>query len=231
MYNSTSVGLLGLQVYRTRYIDDVLKEAIDNGTKQLVILGAGFDTRPYRIAGINKVRVFEVDMPIILDKKQSIMKKCVGTLPDNVTYTPIDFNNEKLDEVLESKNLDFSKPIFFIWEGVTQYITKEAVDNTLKFISKASSGSIVVFTYILKNVIDGTSNMVGSQGIANLFEMADQPWRFGLDPPEVSDFVNQYNLTLIEDIGASYYKEMYLKPIDRSLDVSEIERIVYAGII
>jgi methyltransferase (TIGR00027 family) len=194
-------------------------------------LGTGFDTRPYRISGINEIKVFEVNQPIILDKKQAIIKKCVRLVPNNVIFTPMDFNIQKLDEVLEAKDLELSQLILFIWEGVTQYITEEAIDNTLKFISKASSGSKFVFTYILKNVIDGTSNMIAAEGLVNLFEAGEQPWRFGLNPLEVIDFLSQYNLKLIEDIGTSFYKENYLNPIGRKLDISEIERIAYAGIL
>jgi methyltransferase (TIGR00027 family) len=230
MYNISLTGLLGLQVCRTKFIDDILKEAIDNGIEQLVILGAGFDTRPYRISSINNIKVFEVDLPFIQDKKKRIIKKYLGELPSNIIFTPIDFNIQTLDEVFKLNELDFSKPVFFIWEGVTQYITEEAVRNTLKFISKASSGSIVLFSYILKSVIDKTSSIVGTDFLMDFFQMGGSAWNFGLNPSEVSDFIKQYNLTLIEDVGASYYQENYLKPIGRNLDVSEIERVVYSKI-
>lgn len=231
MYNNPSAGLLGLQVCRTKFIDDTLKKGIDNGIEQLVILGAGLDTRPFRISGINKVKVFEVDLPIIQDKKKMIIKKRLGELPSNIIYTPIDFNIQTLDEVLSVKGLDVAKPIFFIWEGVTQYITQEAVENTLEFISKASSGSIVLFSYIIKSVIDGTSSILGADFLMNFFNMGDEKWSFGLNPSDISDFINRYNLKLIEDVGASYYQENYLKPIGRNLYVSEIERVIHAMII
>ena len=230
MYNTSAVGLLGLQVCRTKYIDDILKKAINEGIKQIVILGTGFDTRAYRIPGINEIKVFEVDLPIILDKKQGIIRKCIGEIPNNVIFTPIDFNVQKLDEVLVAKDLEVSKPSLFIWEGVTQYITEEAITNTLKFISKNSSGSRVVFTYILKSVIDGSSNIIDGEGLRNLFEAGNQPWHFGLNPSEVNDFIGKNNLRLIEDIGASYYQENYLKPIGRNLDISKFERIIYATV-
>ncbi|MFL0269424.1 SAM-dependent methyltransferase [Clostridium sp. WILCCON 0202] len=231
MYNSSSIGLMGLQVCRTKFIDDILKEAVDNGIKQLVILGAGFDTRAFRISSINSIKVFEVDLPFIQDKKKSILKKHLGELPDNIIFTPVDFNIQTLDKVLEDKGLDFSKPIIFIWEGVTQYITEEAVNNTLKFISRASIGSIVLFSYILKEIIDRTSNSVDTEFITDYFQMGGQKWSFGINPSEASGFLNQYNLTIIKDVGATYYKENYLKPIGRNLPVSEIERIIYAKII
>ncbi|NRT87505.1 SAM-dependent methyltransferase [Clostridium beijerinckii] len=112
MYNSMSIGLFGLQVCRTKYIDDRLKEAIDDGVEQVVILGAGLDTRLYRIANTNKLKGFEVDLPIMQNKKKSTMKKFLGDLPNNIIFIPIDFNVQTLDEVFENEELDFPRPIF-----------------------------------------------------------------------------------------------------------------------
>ncbi len=231
MYNITAVGLFGLQVCRTKYIDAIFKKALNNGIKQIVILGSGLDTRPYRIARDNETKIFEVDQPIILEKKRTILSKYVEQAFDNVIFTPIDFNIQKLDEVLIANGLDLSKPILFIMEGVSQYITQEAIDNTLQFIAKASSGSELVFTYILKAVIDGTSNMLGAESLVNLFKISEEPWRFGLNPSELSDFFSQYKLQIIDDIGTSFYKENYLYPIGRKLDISSMERIAYARIL
>ena len=144
-------GTFGALICRTKYIDDSLKAAMANGIDQLVILGAGLDTRPYRISGINKIKVIEVDLPIMQNIKKEKIKGFLGALPSNITFTPIDFNKQILNEVLNIQELNFSKPIFFIWEGVTPYISSEAVKNTLTFISKAPSGSIIVFSYILHN--------------------------------------------------------------------------------
>ena len=72
--------------------------------------------------------------------------------------------------------------------------------------------------------------MIGAESLINLFKMEDKAWSFGLDKCSISDVIKQYKLTLIEDVGNSYYQENYLKPIGRNLDVSKIERIVYARI-
>lgn len=228
MYSTTVQGILGLQVCRTKYIDDLLEREIARGIQQLVILGAGLDTRAYRIPDADRIKVFEVDLKVIQDIKKGKIKKCLGELPSNIIFTPIDFNKQTLEEVLAEKGLDFSKPVFFIWEGVTQYITGEAVNNILSFISGASSGSGVVFTYILKSVIDGTSNIPGADTLMHHMEANGQTWDFGLEPSEADAFLKQFNLTLIEDVGVSYFQEKYLAPIGRSLEVSEIERVIYA---
>lgn len=230
MYNLTITGLLGLQVCRTKYIDDILKKAVDEGISQVVILGTGFDTRAYRISSNNQIMIFEADLSIILDRKESIIKNYLGVLPENIVFTPIDFNCQKLDEILEAKGLNLSKPVLFIWEGVTQYITEDAIDNTLKFISKSSSGSRLVFTYVLKRFIDGTSDMVGVESLLTTFKSEEQPFYFGLNPSELGEFLSKYNLSLIEDVGGSYYQENYLKPLGRNLFVSKLERIAYARI-
>lgn len=224
-------GTLGGLICRTRYIDDVLQSEIKRGIENIVILGAGLDSRPYRIPEINKTKVFEVDLPSSQNYKMKRIKKIFGSLPYHVTYVPIDFNNQTLDEALGPKGLDISKPTFFIWEGVTQYITAEAVDSTLKYISKTSPGSGAVFTYILKSVIDGTSNLEGADTLMKMAKKLKEPWIFGLEPSNIKEFLRQYNLSLIEDIGASYYQEKYLKPLGRNLNVFEIERIAFAKVI
>ena len=160
------------------------------------------------------------------------IKKILGSVPSHITYVPIDFDTQTLDEALGSKGLDTAKTTFFIWEGVMQYIAAEAVDSTLKYISKTSPGSRIVFTYVLKSVIDGTSNLEDAASLmTKMVKTAKAPWIFGLEPINIKEFLRHYNLSLIEDIGASYYQENYLKPIGRDLKVSEVERITLAQVI
>ncbi|GMA98150.1 SAM-dependent methyltransferase [Pelosinus sp. IPA-1] len=224
-------GIHGSQICRTKYIDDSLQSAIESGIEQVVILGAGLDTRPYRISGRDHIKFFEIDMPSIQDYKKKKVKNYLGSLPENVVFIPIDFNIQTLDEVIAGKGLDFSKPIVFIWEGVTPYITEEAVGNTLRFISKISPGSILVFTYILKSVIEKNSDIEGAYDLVKYLEKYGITWHFGLDPSDVSSFLKKFNLKLIEDVGTAYFQKKYLKPLGRQLNVSEIERIVYATVI
>ncbi len=224
-------GTLGGIVCRTRYIDDVLRSAIKDGMGTIVILGAGLDSRPYRISGINKTKVFEVDLPSIQNFKKKRLIKILSSLPSHVTYVPIDFNDQNLDEALLSKGFDISKPTFFIWGGVTQYITPEAVKSTLKYISKTCPGSRIVFTYVQKSVIDGNSDLEGADALMKMTKKAKAPWLFGLEPSNIKEFLRRYNLSLIEDVGASYYQEKYLKPLGRNLNVFEVERVAFAEIV
>jgi methyltransferase (TIGR00027 family) len=93
-------GTLGAILCRTRYIDDVLKRSLAEGTDQLVILGAGFDSRAYRIAGVDQVQVFEVDLPGIRNLKQKRLEKVLGAVPENVTLIGMNFDQQNLDDIL-----------------------------------------------------------------------------------------------------------------------------------
>lgn len=231
MTDAKAKGIYGSQICRTRYIDEALQTAIAKGVGQVVILGAGLDTRPYRITPHGKIKFFEVDMPAVQNYKKKIVAQHLGSLPDNVVFIPIDFNQQTLDEVFAGKGLDLSQPAFFIWEGVTQYISEEAVCNTLRFVAQSAPGSTVVFTYVLKSVINGDSDIAGANDLLKYLAARGVVWRFGLDPTEVADFLKQFNLRLIEDIGPAYCQEKYLLPRGRSMAVSEMERTACATVV
>src|SRR5271157_4689022 len=152
-------GIFGAQVCRTRYIDDAVQAALAKGVEQLVILGAGLDTRPYRLPGLEHVKVFEVDLPAVQNNKKAKLEKHFGHLPENVTFIPIDFDTQNLEAVFAGTTFDSSRLAVFIWEGVTQYISEEAIQRTLNFVGKSAPGSSIVFTYVLKSIIEHRSDI------------------------------------------------------------------------
>ncbi|MGA9174055.1 MAG: SAM-dependent methyltransferase, partial [Thermoactinomyces sp.] len=212
-------GLYGAQVCRTRYIDDAVQAAISQGIGQLVILGAGLDTRPYRLSGLEHLKVFEVDLPTVQKDKREKIVKYLGRLPEHVTFVPIDFDTQSLETVLAGTAFDSSKPAVFIWEGVTQYITEEAVRRTLAFVGTSAHGSVIVFTYVLKSIIERRSDIPGADHMMDVVAKS-APWLFGLEPADISTFLNQFHLALQADVGNTYYQEKYLKPIRRNMVVS-----------
>ena len=227
--DAVGAGIYGAQICRTRYIDDAVQAALAKGIGQLVILGAGFDTRPYRLPGMERVKVFEVDLSAVQEDKKKKLQKYLGRLPENVIFIPIDFDTQTVEAVFAGTTFDISKPAVFIWEGVTQYISEEAVRQTLTFVGKSASGSIIVFTYVLKSIIERRSDIPGADHMMDL--VAKQaPWIFGLEPSEVPDFLRTFHLDLIEDVGNADYQERYLQSLKRDLVVSEGERIARASV-
>lgn len=227
--DAVAKGIYGVQICRTCYIDDVVQAAISQGIKQLVILGAGYDTRPYRLPEMENVKVFEVDLPTVQDDKKKKLQKYLGRLPDYVSFIPIDFDTQTLEAVFSGTAFNSAKPAIFIWEGVTQYISEEAVRQTLAFVGKSAPGSIVVFTYVLKSIIERRSDIPDADHLMDVVAK-QSPWVFGLEPSGIPDFLKPYHLSLIADVGNMDYQEKYLKPVERNLVVFEGERIIQATV-
>ncbi|MBU2535106.1 MAG: class I SAM-dependent methyltransferase [Chloroflexota bacterium] len=224
-------GVIGGLICRTRYIDDVLNNAIKEGVGTVVNLGAGMDTRAFRISGIENIKYFELDFPESQKVKRSYIDKKVGELPSNVSLVPIDFNSQDLGEELKKAGYTLSSKTLFIWEGVTQYISKEAIDNTIKYVAQASTGSRIVFTYILKSFINGSHIPDGLNSLYKFTLKKKNPlWFCGFDPAEMHEYLSKYSLSLIEDVGHEEYLERYIKPKGRDLTVFEIERAVLAAV-
>ena len=226
-----SPGVIGGLLCRTCYIDDVLNNAIKEGVGTVVNLGAGMDARAFRIPGIENIQYFELDLPEVMKAKRSYIDKKIGELPSNVSLVPIDFNSQDLGEELEKSGYDPSSKTLFIWEGVSQYISKEAVDGTLKYVAQASPGSRIVFTYVLESFINGSKIPDGLNRIYKFFLKKKNPlWFCGFNPAEMSEYLSKYSLSLIEDVGHEEFLERYIRPKGRDLKVMEIERTVLAEV-
>lgn len=118
---------------------------------------------------------------------------------------------------------------FFIWEGVTQYIAGQAVDATLRYVSRsAGDGSRIAFTYIWRGIIDGSARSRVEERIVAFAERVGSPWVFGLEPVGIPAYLADRGLAVIEDVGAEEYREWYLEPAGRRMAVFEGERTVLA---
>jgi methyltransferase (TIGR00027 family) len=220
-----AMGTPGMLFCRTRFIDDALVNWLENGTGQVVSLGAGFDTRAYRIPGIDKTRFFELDLPEPQNFKREYLVKVLGTIPPNVTYVPIDFDRQIIEDEMASAGFLEGRRTFFIWEGVTQYITAGAVDATLRFAARSAPGSQIAFTYIHSGIVDGSERSTVDQRIISRVARRGMPWVFGLDPHEIEDWLTRRGFKLVDQADASEYRRRYVTPVGRELNIYEGERM------
>ncbi len=220
-------GVIGNLLYRTRYIDDILKENIEE-MEQILILGAGFDTRALRIEGIERLNVFEVDLPQIISKKKKGLKNIYQELPEHLRLVEIDFEERSLKEVLLKNNFDENKKTFVIWEGVTQYLEKEAVDKVFDYFAELKSESRVLFTYIIKEVVAGSERSQADQKIIDFVKEMGSPWKTGFKSTEIEEALKSRGLELIEDLGRDEYKKRYSHLTKREISIYDGERIAYA---
>jgi methyltransferase (TIGR00027 family) len=219
-------GLWGAMICRKRYIDQKLIESVDK-IDAVVNLGAGFDTRTYRLPALSGVPVWEVDLPENIERKRAVLRKVFGRLPEHLTLVGIDFDHQDPGAVLEARGFSLTKRTFFIWEAVTQYLTQRGVTITFELLAKAPAGSHLAFTYVRKDFLTG-QNVYGQQGLYNRYVVRDKIWLFGMEPEGVASFLETYGWRVVEHLGYEELNERYVKPTGRQLAVMAIERMVYA---
>jgi methyltransferase (TIGR00027 family) len=220
-------GPRGTVAVRTKYIDDCLVDALRHGAKQVVILGAGFDCRAYRIREITQSRVFEVDHPAT----QVTKKRRLRTLRSYVTYVPIDFTAGALDAVMRAAGYRLDVTTFFICEGVTHYLPAETIDAAFRYVGRSAAGSELVFTYIHHGMLDGSAQFAGADNTLATVRRAGEPYTFGFEPADLPSYLAARNLALVEDVGADTYRERYLTPRGRGAEpLSEYQRAALAKV-
>ena len=202
-------------IVRARYVDDCIIQCIDDGIEQLVILGAGYDSRAFRFTALkDRVKVFEVDHPDSQSVKKEKVRKILGNLPDHVIYFPVDFERDKLDERLSACGYDRNSKTLFIWEGVTVYLTADAVDETLAFVvNNSGEGSSIIFDYIYESVIDG--RMKEGQSMKKRAEKAGVPFKFGIEEGTVEEFLGKRGFVEVKDMNAKSLEDRYFKGTNR----------------
>jgi methyltransferase (TIGR00027 family) len=225
MSEKTSPGIYGGILCRKRYIDEKLLESLDR-VDAVVNLGAGFDTRMYRLGALARTRVWETDLPENIHSKQLGLRRALGAVPGHVTLVEIDFDHAELGAVLAAHGFSAAVRTFYIWEAVTQYLTERAVQATFDFLSKAAKGSRLVFSYVRKDFLDGRV-LYGQEYLYKRF-VVKRTWQFGMDPEAVASFLGSYGWHPVEDLEYAELADRYVKPIGRKLLSTPVERIVHA---
>jgi methyltransferase (TIGR00027 family) len=146
-------GLWAGVLCRKRYIDEKLIQAV-GGIDAVVNLGAGFDTRCYRLP-LGEVPAWEIDQPANIEAKRARLRSLFRRRPAQITPLPVDFDREDLQAVLTSRGYATRMRTFFVWEAVSQYLAPAGIDKTFRLLAAAASGSRLCFTYVRKDFIDG----------------------------------------------------------------------------
>ncbi len=180
---------------RTRYFDDAVREACASGLRQLVILGAGFDSRAQRLASLEGVHVFEVDHP----DTQARKRQALHGAPAHVTYVGLDFLRSSVETALQQAGLRPGARTLFLWEGVTNYLDAASVDATLRAVARL--GRELLFTYVDQALLDGSAEFEGGrQSLAHVRALGE-PFTFGLPPAGLPAYLGERGLELVEDLS------------------------------
>jgi methyltransferase (TIGR00027 family) len=172
---------------RSRYAEELLADAVAQGVGQFVILGAGLDTFAFRQpAFARSLQIYEVDHPATQVWKRERLAGAGVTAPNNLRFAPIDFEQQTLTAGLRNAGFDASKPAFFSWLGVTQYLTLPAIDATLRVVAALPSPSTIVLSFMLPDSDVPFEEAAVARAVADDAARTGEPWLTRIRPQDLA---------------------------------------------
>ncbi|HXX34599.1 MAG TPA: SAM-dependent methyltransferase, partial [Thermodesulfobacteriota bacterium] len=204
-------GIYEYVIARTKYIDAVFKRALADQFDQVLIFGAGFDTRAIRFQdAMGSTRVFELDVPVTQQAKIGQYQKRRVAVPSNLRFVAIDFDKESLPMKLDEAEFCRQRQSLFILEGLVMYLQPESVHETFQTIQDyAGKGSRVVFDYIYTSVLRKEGIYYGESGIVRKVSGAGEQWHFGIEKGQIEQFLARYAMRLIDHKDAKDLEKTY----------------------
>lgn len=222
-------------ISRTRFIDDLIKKSAASGVGQYVILGAGYDLRAHRLELPHLLKIFEVDQPEVQARKRSKLPEEIHN-SENVTYVSVDFNHQSLSEQLLAAGFDQSKSTVFTLEGVSQYITKEAITSTIKELASLTqkTSSTFFISYVDELLVKEPEACFGkgypkaaqrAETIRRLSAKVGEPWISFYTAEEMKNLLSQNGFSLKENKSLADLNSVYFTPVGRTLPEDQIFKL------
>jgi methyltransferase (TIGR00027 family) len=196
---------------RTEFFDGLFRQALEENCPQIVLLGAGCDSRAYRFESLVKDTViYELDHPATQQVKRGLLQRGGIAVPGYVRFVAADLNAGQLGDVLASHGFQKDQRSLFLMEGVIYYLTAEGVDSLLQSIRDCSPpGSGLAFDYIVASMLTGTCDRYGAQQVASRVADAGEVFSFGIDDHDIDSFLGDRGFQLSrhltpEDLEAGY---------------------------
>jgi methyltransferase (TIGR00027 family) len=228
-------GLHEHLIARTRFIDDLIEKTGTTGAEQYVILGAGYDLRAHRLDLPSSMRIFEVDQAEVQARKRSKLPKTI-TNSENVTYVAVDFTHQSLAEQLTAAGFDIGKPTVFTLEGVSQYITKEAVSSTIEELATLiQTNSSTFFISYVDELLDKDPEACFGKGYPNAAQRAEtikslsakvgEPWISFYTAEEIASLLSRNGFSVEENVTLEDLNSLYFTPVGRTLPENQIFKL------
>ena len=204
-------GMYEYVIARTKAIDGEFNRALEHGFEQILIFGAGFDSRGIRLGNnVKNTRVFELDAPVTQAAKIKRYRQKRVEIPENLVFIPIDFDRESLPERLEQSGFEKGRPSLFILEGLTMYLQPESVDGTFKVIEEfAGSGSRVIFDHIYASVVRQENVYEGEEALYSNVAAEGERFCFGIEKGHADEFLNAYGFTVEKIMDADALEDKF----------------------
>ena len=230
LYDRILPGSVGWVLTRHRYFDDAVAEAVRTGAEQIVLVGAGYDSRAFRQKEISGIPIIEVDHPDTQARKKRVVREIFGELPANVTYLALDATRGDLRK-LPQHGFDRGKRAVFVVEGFLWYMPPRVARDILAALAEISApGSLVIFDHILPSVVDGTCRLEGAEAHRRYCARRGEPILWGIEPAGLAAFLSEVGLRLVDDVGHADLRARYTARSRRDVKVYPFLRIARAEV-
>jgi methyltransferase (TIGR00027 family) len=205
-------GSYWFEIARVRHMDALLLDALEAGARQLVVLGAGLDTRAYRLAHrLSGVATFEVDHPLASTAKRERVRRVFGALPARVRYVEVDLNSGELGAALRAAGHREDLCSVVIWSGVSPYLRARGVEAVLGWmVANTAPGSQLIFDYVFREALDDGSFFYGAPQLRRRVAAGGEPLLFGIPSGSCAAFLGARGLELVSDLGPEQLERFYL---------------------
>jgi methyltransferase (TIGR00027 family) len=204
IHNLVTSPLYGYFIARTAFIDGILRKSLSEETPQIVLLGAGYDTRAYRFReSLGKTRIFELDTSATQKRKRDALRGAKIDIPQQVSFVSINFEVENLEDVLGKAGFDNTAKTLFIWEGVTYNLAEDIVKHILRFVKTHSPrGSTICFDYLTER-LDSVN--------------AAEPFQFWIGSHDLVQLLAELGFDIVEHVDSREMGKRFLTLHDGSL--------------
>jgi methyltransferase (TIGR00027 family) len=207
-------GVFEYVMARTAFFDEVFINALNEAIPQIVLLGAGYDTRAYRFADLNRYsRIIEMDNAATQNRKKKCLKNFKIEIPESVTQVTMDFNRESLKDVLHCAGYEDDRKTLFIWEGVCMYLEPKSVDTILAVTTDSSHReSAIAFDYAITISDDNSHKYYGAGEIIQIMKKSrsNESFKFTVDEDKIESFFSQRGLKIVRHLNHIQVEKLFL---------------------
>lgn len=226
----TIPGILLHYIVRKRYLEDVARECLANGIKQIVILGAGFDTLAWRLhREYSDVCFIELDHPTTQQDKEQVLHKHSNIQP-NLHFIPIDLAQTSSEgSLLSCPHYNRAARSLFIAEGLLMYLEPETVSSIFEFVAKHTGpNSCFAFTFLERHGNGKINFRRGSKTIDLWLKWRGEGFRWGIRRRELKQYAADKGLSLRAIAGEQTLRRLYLN--NKTTCRSRLARGEYIGV-
>jgi methyltransferase (TIGR00027 family) len=212
LQNRTAPGAYEFMIARTAFFDEMVRQGLQANIPQVVFLGAGYDSRPYRFRSlIRDTRIFELDTAPTQARKKDCLRAAGIAVPEQVFFVPVDFESGDFKPALFGAGFRPHDLSLFVWEGVTYYLSSVAVEHMLASVSSLSAaGSSIAFDYAA--ISDQSMGEPGARELRSHLQSRhpNEPIKFGIPAREISTFLREHGFGVLQHLSSAEMRERYL---------------------